>query len=75
MRCVVAARDLVLVVGDIGGEIGGLLVAADEHPVLVVAVGGGAEPYGVIQLVGVAGGQQVVDDALHVPLGVKWASR
>ncbi len=42
-----APLEFVFVVGDIGGEIRGLSVAADEHAVLVVAAAGGAQPYGV----------------------------
>ena len=52
---VVAAPGLVEVVGDVGGEVGGVAVAADQHAVLVVAVGGGAEPDRALGLVGVAG--------------------
>ena len=51
---VVAAARLVEVVGDVGGEVGGVAVRADQHPVLRVAVVGRAEPDRALRLVGVA---------------------
>ena len=50
----VAPAGLVEVVGDVGGEVGRVAVAAHEHPVLGVAVVGRAEPGRALGLVGVA---------------------
>ena len=49
-----AALELVPVVGDVGGEVGRLAVGADQHPVLVVAEVGGAQPERALAAVGVA---------------------
>ncbi len=38
------ALEFLHVVGDVGGEVGRAAVRLDQHPVLVVAVSGGAEP-------------------------------
>ena len=43
-QAVVAAAALVLVVGDVDGEVGRLAARADQHAVLVVAEGLGAQP-------------------------------
>ena len=51
MAVVVRARDLVGVVGDVGGEVGELAVRAPQHAVLVVALLGGAQPGGAVVLV------------------------
>ena len=45
---VVAPLELVLVVGDVGREIGQLAVGAGEHAVLVVAEGGRAQPHSAL---------------------------
>ena len=60
-----AALQLVHVVGDVGGEIGGLAVVAHHHAVLLVAVVGGAKPPGTVLLVEVARFAQAVDDLVH----------
>ena len=49
-----AAGPLVLEVGDVTGDVGGVAVALDDHAVLVVAVFGAGEPPGAVLLVQVA---------------------
>ena len=49
-----AALALVLVVGDVGGEVGVLAARAHEHAVLVVAVVGRAQPQGALAAIRVA---------------------
>src|SRR2546429_4651323 len=48
-----AALALVLVVGDVRGEVGVLAVGADEHAVLVVAEGARAQPQRAVVAIGV----------------------
>ena len=48
-----AALALVLVVGDVGGEVGVLAVGAHEHPILVVAEVGRAQPQRPLAAIGV----------------------
>jgi hypothetical protein len=43
---VIATRELVAVIRDIGKQVGELTVALDEHAVFVIAVIGGAKPDG-----------------------------
>ena len=52
-QAVEAALDLVLVVGDVGGEVRRRAGRALEHPVLVVAEGLRAHPQRALGLVGV----------------------
>jgi hypothetical protein len=59
-----AALELVHVIGDVGGEVGGLAVLADHDAVLLVAEGGGAEPERAGLLVEVAGLAQALDGAV-----------
>ncbi len=60
------ALELVEVVGDVGGEVGGLAVGADQDPILVVAEGRGPQPHGALAVVHVAAGPQSLDGALHL---------
>ena len=53
-QVVEAAAELLGDVADVGGEVGRLAVRADDHPVLVVAEGGRAEPERAVLLVDVA---------------------
>ena len=43
-----AAEELVVVVGDVGGEVGGGAAGADDDVVAFVAEGGGGEPEGAV---------------------------
>ncbi len=65
-----AAHHLVVVVGHVAHEVGGLAVALDEHAVLVVAQIGGAEPQGAVLLVEVALLAHGVQRAGHGALAV-----
>ncbi len=58
-----AAVELVLVVGDVGGEVRVVAVGLDEHAVLVVTEVGRAEPHRALVLVDVAGLAQRGDRA------------
>ena len=49
-----AAVELVLVVGDVGREIGVATIGLDEYAVLVVAEVRGSEPYGIVFVVEVS---------------------
>ena len=60
-----AALELVAVVGDVGQEVGGLAAGADQHPVLVVAEGGGAQPGGAVGLVDLAARLQLPDEGVQ----------
>jgi len=62
---VVAAFQLVHVVGDVRGEIGALAVLPHNHPVFLVTEVGGAEPLGTALLIHVAGQREALDGALH----------
>ena len=57
---VVATVELVVVIGDVGGEIGQASVRLAQHAVFVVAQLLGSEPEGVFLLIGVACGSQGV---------------
>ena len=46
--------ELVAVVGDVGGQVGRFAAVTDQHPVLVVAELGAAQPQRPVALVGVA---------------------
>jgi hypothetical protein len=59
------ALELVEVVGDVGGEIGIEAVVALHDAVLLVAEGGGLEPFGAVLEVDVAGLFQLLDGARH----------
>jgi len=41
------------VIGDIGGEIGGLAIVTYNHPILLIAEVGGAEPEGSVLFINV----------------------
>lgn len=60
-----AAVALVLVVGDVAGDVGGLAVALDDDTILVVAVVGGPQPPRAVGLVQVAVGLEFGDAAIH----------
>ena len=62
-QVVEAARELVAVVGDVGREVGRLAVAADQHPVLVVAERRRPEPGRALALVDVPALAELVDRA------------
>ena len=66
-----AAFELGDVVGHIGHEVGVGAVGLAHHAVLVVPVIGGLEPQGTVLLVGLAGGDQLVDRGLHPAAGVQ----
>ena len=57
-----AAGQLVGVVGDVGQQVGGLSVGAHQHPILVVAAVGAAQPGGAVGAVGGPGGLQGLQD-------------
>ncbi len=61
---VVAAGELVAVIGDVGQQVRGLAVGLDEHAVLVVAEVGGAQPDRTVGVVHLAAGAQVVERRL-----------
>ena len=69
-QVVEAAHHLVVVVGHVAHEIGGLAVALDEHAVLVVAQIGRAEPQGTVLFVKVALLAHGVQGAGHGALAV-----
>ena len=62
-----AAFVLLVVVGDVGHEVGRLTVALEEHPVLLVAEVGGTQPGGAVLLVDEPGGAEIVDRLFHRP--------
>ena len=68
-----ATLELVEQIGDVRGEVRGLAVGADEHPVLVIAKGRGAEPGRTLVLVDVAGGPQLLDGRGHLARVVELA--
>ena len=61
---VIAALELVVVVGDVRGEIGQAAVGLAQHAVLVVAQGLGGEPEGTVLVEGVPGFGQGVEGGL-----------
>ena len=62
---VVAALELVAVVGDVRQPVGGLAAALDDHPVLRLAELGGPEPGGALLLVDQAAAAQRLDHLVH----------
>ena len=68
---IVAPGELVLVIGDVGREVRGPFIAADQYPILVVPVGSGAQPHRVVQAVGVSALEHPVDGALHMPFSMQ----
>ncbi len=59
------AFEFVHVIGDVGGEVGGLAVLALDHPVLLVTELGGPEPERTILLVEPAALAQPLDGPVH----------
>src|ERR1039457_6043179 len=68
-----AAAELLGDVADVRGEIGRLAARAQDHPVLVVAVGRRTEPRGAVLDVDVAAGAQALDRSFDPALGVQRA--
>ena len=66
-----AALALVQVVGEVGGEVGGVAVRLDEDAVLVVPEVGGAQPGGAVALLDDAALAQAGDGALDGAGGVQ----
>ena len=65
----VGPRELVPVVRHVGHQVGGLPVALDQHPVLVVAMVGAAQPDSAALLVDGTGGPKVGQRGVHGPRG------
>ena len=68
---VIAARSLVQVVPDVRGDVRGRAVGPAQHPVLLVAVRGGAKPDRAVLLVGIARRHQAVDTGSDLPAVVQ----
>ena len=62
----VPQEELIVVVGQVGGQVGGLAVAADEHVVLLLAQLAGGEPDGALPLHQIA---SVAQDSHHLVEG------
>jgi hypothetical protein len=63
------------VVGDVGGEVGGLAVGSNQDPVLVVAELARPQPHRALPLVHVAAASQIVDRRLDLSILVEGALR
>ena len=72
-QALVAARQLVLDVGEVGPEVRGRPVGAHEHAVLVVAEGRRAQPRGPVAILDVAGRAGLGDGAVDGAGGVQLA--
>ncbi len=66
-----AALPLAEVIGDVRHEVGVAAVRFAHHPVLVVAVVGGAQPERAVLLVGLAARDERLDHLLDLALGVE----
>ena len=64
-----APAELVGMVGDVRGEVGQFAARLDQHPVLVVAKGGGGEPEGPVLVVGQLLVAKFVKRGVHGPGG------
>ena len=61
----IAPGELLVVVGDVGEEVGGLGVALDDHPIGAVAEVSGAEPHRAVLLVDHGAVPQLAENLIH----------
>ena len=71
-QLVEAAAELLRHIADVGGEVGGRAVGAEDHPILVVAERRRAEPRRAVLLVDVARVAQALHRAFHPALIVEF---